>query len=271
MFREYAKRIPYAASAYRRLLGRQCTRDDQIRSIEHVAVDGRISLIKNLISETSAFFPYPSAADFNRIQLFILLNGFERHMVKKYWHETYSLEPGDDVIDCGGFVGAFSIAAAQAGANRVFHIEPTPTSRKCALLNFRLRDISNVESHELGLGDTCATLMLNLSTSGADNSLLEPDEGSTGERIPVEIMTIDSFVSDKAIDERKAFFKVEAEGYEVEIIRGMNEFRPQKIVVDVSPERGGVSPADEIRGLLMERGYTSFAQTSRCLFAKREP
>jgi hypothetical protein len=46
----------------------------------------------------------------------------------------------------------------------------------------------------------------------------------------------------------------------------MNDFLPYKVVVDVTPERGGESPHDAITSLLKQRGYIHFHQTDRCLF-----
>ena len=65
----------------------------------------------------------------------------------------------------------------------------------------------------------------------------------------------DYLFTEHSIDEKK-FFKLEAEGFEVEIIKGMGNFRPKIISVDISPEMDGISPFDEICVLLERKSYS---------------
>ena len=121
-----------------------------------------------------------------------------------------------------------------------------------------------------GLGETNAMGLLQLSASGADNSFLEPDEGASGIEIEVQIYSVDDLGTRFKLDPMHTFLKVEAEGFEPEIIRGMNHFLPSRIAVDVTPERGGASPRQEIEEVLRGKGYTRFEHSGRCLFAARQ-
>lgn len=160
-----------------------------MHKIERISTGDGISLIRNRVSGASAFFPYADYSQFNRTQLFILLNGFDRHMVKKYFDGPFRVREGDTVIDCGGFVGGFTLAASRAGAAHIHYVEPTPMSRRCAALNFALHGVENVSVHPCALGETPGEAVLNLSLSGADNSLIDPDEGATNETITVDVRT----------------------------------------------------------------------------------
>ena len=62
------------------------------------------------------------------------------------------------------------------------------------------------------------------------------------------------------------YVKIEAEGFEPEIVRGLGDLKPRVITIDATPERNGQSPRDEIKQILGSKGY-KFRDTQRCLFA----
>ena len=109
---------------------------------------------------------------------------------------------------------------------------------------------------------------MNLSLSMADNSLISPDDGATEETILVDVKTLDQIAIAEALDPHTTFVKIEAEGFELEIVKGMKVFKPRLISVDATPERFGKSPRDEVQSVLSEHGYSTFHHTDRCLFAK---
>jgi hypothetical protein len=80
---------------------------------------------------------------------------------------------------------------------------------------------------------------------------------------------LDEIAETEGVDPDNTFVKIEAEGFELEIVKGMKVFRPRMIVVDVTPERFGESPREQVQAVLLERGYETFHHTKRCLFAKR--
>lgn len=239
------------------------------RRIRYAHGPDGISLIQSRSSGAAYFFPYAAKSDFYVIQLFNLAHGFDEHLKQKYSCEAIHVRPGDTVIDCGGFVGGFSVAASKMGADRVLYVEPTPKTKRCAELNFHLHGCQNVSAFEMALGQELGTAKLNLSSSGSNNSLLAPDEDDLNAQIDVQVSTLEKLSHDQMIDPDRAFVKVEAEGFEVEIIRGLGGFRPRSIVVDVTPERGGKSPYKIIKDDLEALGYTNFVRTKRCLFAER--
>lgn len=238
-------------------------------AIEYVCLDEGISLIKNRLSGATYFFPYKRRKEFSTIQLHILANGFDSHLLEKYTAKEFCVSGDTVVVDCGGFIGGFSIAASKMGAERVVYIEPTPISRRCAELNFAIHECQNISVHAAALGAEPGEAILNLSSSGADNSILEPDEGSLNQSVPVELTTMETIAKAEQLDPQKTFLKVEAEGFEPEIIKGLGGFLPKQVVVDISPERGGTSPCEEVQALLSERGYGGWYRTDRCLFAMR--
>lgn len=218
---------------------------------------------------SSAFFPY---ADFNasdRRQLFILAQGFDSFLAEKYQAEGFEIRPSDTVVECGAFVGGFTIAASQLAQN-VVAFEPSSRNRACLEANLAQREIANVTVRPEALGAEEGTARLNLSDSGCDDSLLDPDEGAIGQSELVTVRTLQSVITELAIKPEHVFLKIEAEGFEVEVVKGLGDIQPRLIVVDVTAERDGASPREEIRALLESLGYDDFCDTKRCLFARRK-
>ena len=232
---------------------------------------GKIVLISN--SKISFFFPYPNILRSEPRQLKIINKGYLKHMWEKYTCENFFVEPDDIVIDCGGFIGGFSLAASKiADAKKVVYIEPTRVTRKCASLNFLLYDVAEkVHVVPNGLGSKNETLLLNLSTSACDNSFLSPDAGDIGRSEAVSVITLASLLDELDVKSGKnVFMKLEAEGFEPEILRGFGSIRPEKLVIDITPERDGSSPTNLLFPLLDELDYKIVSRSTRCLFCRQK-
>ena len=106
----------------------------------------------------------------------------------KYTDNEITVKETDTVIDCGSFVGAFSIASAEMGAKKVYAIEPSSKNYACILKNLEhLGATEIVEPVNIGLGNQCETLRLNLSSMSCEDSFLKPDQGSLGKYEEVEV------------------------------------------------------------------------------------
>lgn len=237
-------------------------------AFDFMQIAEKLAFIKNKSNGVVYCFPYPSLKMTERRQLNILKNGFHKHLLEKYTEPGFQIEQSDTVIDCGAFVGGFSVAAWKAGAARVISVEPSSKNRNCLRVNLAAQGCEHAVIEPVGLGEAPGSASLNLSESGCDDSLLDPDADATGEVEEVAIETIESLVQNHSIDDNKLFLKVEAEGFEIEVLKGLGGVRPRVVVVDITPERGGESPAFEVEEILKIAGYSTFKKTERCLFAK---
>lgn len=193
-------------------------------------------------------FPRPLHAENHRS----IVRGYYEGLHGKYQMDDFCVvEPGDTVIDCGGYVGGFARSVVEIAA-RTAVIEPAPNNYDCCVAN--LAEFDNAEIHQMGLFNTTGTLPLQMSSRCVDHSLLAPDRGATGESVEVPIMRLDDLVK-KIKFPKIDFFKLEAEGAEIEAIEGMGDLRPRKIAIDAGPERYGESPMEELTDMLIERGY----------------
>ncbi|MGI9624711.1 MAG: FkbM family methyltransferase [Acidimicrobiales bacterium] len=188
--------------------------------------------------------------------------GYETWLARKYALPGFvEVEANDVVIDCGAYVGGFSLSAARVAAE-VHLFEPDALNHQCVERNVS----SNVRVNRMGLYDVDETVILNVSESSVEHSILVPDDGEILRQEPVRVVRLDTYCSEhgiRALD----FVKIEAEGVELEAVAGLGSVRPKKFAIDVSPERDGESPAAEFTDLLIGRGY-EVRQRAHVLFAR---
>ncbi|MDH3263827.1 MAG: FkbM family methyltransferase [Paracoccaceae bacterium] len=196
----------------------------------------------------SIAFPQPPHRENHRT----IPMGYVESLGGKYQVEGWcEVEPGDVVVDCGAYVGGFARSVVVT-AGRVVLIEPAPANFDCCLAN--MAGFDNAEVVQAGLFNRTGTMALQMSRRDVDHSLLTPDRGATGSSIDVEILRLDDLAKRLKL-KRIDFFKLEAEGAEIEAIEGMGSLRPRKIAIDAGPERYGESPMAELITMLEERGY----------------
>jgi len=169
------------------------------------------------------------------------------------YNDFVELEEGDIVVDCGAYVGGFSMAVADI-ASHVIAIEPTESNHN--ILKYNLSPHKNITVVEKAAWKESTQLELNLSYAGNENSILSPDNYATGDSFTVEADTIPNIVRScgyNSID----FLKIEAEGVEPEILEAAlkSDIPIRKIGVDAGPERNQSDCIDEVIAILRDNGY----------------
>jgi len=175
------------------------------------------------------------------VKYVLLAYGYTEWLKRKYTNPGFcEVAPGDVVIDCGAYIGGFSLGVAET-AGQVLCFEPSPVNFACLKKN--ANQFPNLRSYPIGLGSRNETLQLNISSSSVEHSFLDPDRGHARGQHAVQVKTIETVLSEEKI-EQLDFLKIEAEGFEIEVFKGLCDIRPRKIAIDVSPERNGESPRE---------------------------
>ena len=167
-----------------------------------------------------------------------IMSRFDR-LLSQYMVDQLVFSDGDVIVDCGANIGEFSIALSRQignlGVNLEFiTIEPSPKEFTIIEANAGLFGVK-VESHCCALGNTNnVTRDLFVKSDTADSSVIET-VGYT-ERISVREATLGSIVGDRKIK----LMKLEAEGFEPEILEGADSVISQieYLTVDCGFERG---------------------------------
>ena len=159
------------------------------------------------------------------------------------------LRSGGDFVDVGAHIGMYAIRSALelGGRGRVLAFEPNPAARAQLVTNVELNGCANVVVVAAAAADAPGTAALHVpETADPSFSSLVGGRFAEGESVDVDVTTVDAAVAEHGL--RPAAVKIDVEGREVDVVRGMaatvEAFRPV-VLVEVSEES-----APEVRRLL---------------------
>jgi FkbM family methyltransferase len=157
------------------------------------------------------------------------------------------------VVDVGASIGLYSCvgAAALPADGRVTAFEPVPANVAALRRNLALNGCADrVRVEEAAVGPSPGTLTLHLSPVNSGGHSAAP-EAPGGRTVAVRQVALDAY----PFDRRPDFLKIDAEGYEVQVLRGavrtLRDDRPA-VLTEYVPEQVracGDDPADILRAL----------------------
>lgn len=178
------------------------------------------------------------------------------------------LKEGMTVLDIGAHHGFYTILASKkvGPAGRVIAFEPSPREERRLLLHLKLNHCNNVKVEPLALAgqDGDATFFIMEGRDTVFNSLRPPAVSRPTEKITVSTSTLDNYLKKERIH-HVDFIKIDAEGAELEILKGakslFNQNSSPVIMIEVSDIRTEPwgYPASAIYDYLSDRCYRWFA------------
>lgn len=159
------------------------------------------------------------------------------------------IKPGDTAIDIGAFIGDHTIAYANKVGNdgKVIAFEPNPEAFEC--LEHNLSKFSNVELRKEALSDKSGKVSITKVPTNAGMTYVDKKKGK------IKCITLDSLNLEK-VD----FIKIDAEGFEHNILKGaeqtIRKYKPTMVIEIVNDYllKNGTSNND-VYIWLMEMGY----------------
>jgi FkbM family methyltransferase len=168
------------------------------------------------------------------------------------------LRPGMRVVDVGANVGLYTLLTSRlvGEAGRVYAFEPEPTLFASMRDNCVANQAVNVTPVQCALGDSAGHVRFyrNAFNSG-DNRL--GGLGWTGEAVEVEVARLDDVLTDRRVD----FIKMDVQGYEFAVFRGMDSILASNPRVEIYFEfwpyglRAAGSDPDEVLEFLCSRAF----------------
>ncbi|MEO7319970.1 MAG: FkbM family methyltransferase [Chthoniobacteraceae bacterium] len=127
------------------------------------------------------------------------------------------IQPGMNVAEAGANIGVYTIQLSRlvGPEGRVFAFEPDPHLFACLRENLDRAGITNVEPHHCALGSAPGKLSLAWDglNSGDTHLSREAQPGAA----QVDVARLDTVLAGKRVD----FFKLDVQGWELEVLRGM--------------------------------------------------
>lgn len=179
-----------------------------------------------------------------------LMNLFNQYMLEKI-----KFNDDDVIIDCGANYADIGVAGKillpHVNINYV-SFEPGPIEYRCVSLNM----CGGAKNINAGLADKSGKMTFYLKSDTADSSLIEHTDYD--EAIIVPVITLDEFIESNIYKKIK-LLKLEAEGYEPEIIAGAMQSLPmiEYISLDGGNERGinKEETASAVTNVLLRSGF----------------
>ena len=147
-------------------------------------------------------------------------------IVKDQYHAKEFIKKDSIVIDAGANIGVFSIfASGLTPKGHIFAFEPVYKTYEVLLKN--IKDYRNIIPVQSALGNRTgrAKIFIHSDLSGP-NFLLDSEKADSrqllGDIEEINLLTIDKFTEDNKLP-RVDFIKIDAEGYEKQIIEGALE------------------------------------------------
>jgi len=167
------------------------------------------------------------------------------------------VKEGDVILDIGANIGYYVLIESQlVGANgKVYAVEPVRGNVEVLKKNVRLNNLKNVSTFQLAFGECDEESTIYVSNLA---NLCSMNKNFTGGKImgtqSISKETVDTFLKNRP---QPSLVRMDVEGYEYEIIRGM----PQtlrgdlRILVELHPEHLSDKKLNEIFQILRQNNF----------------
>jgi FkbM family methyltransferase len=144
------------------------------------------------------------------------------------------IEKSDIVVDIGANIGYYAIPEAMK-AHYVYAIEPISANNRLLQVNIGNNRLKNIEVYGIAVGDDDRADYINVSSMRNMCSMIKKDGYREYlDKELVYVRSLDSFMADKPYP---TVVRMDVEGYELQVLRGMKELlaqnKPMKLFIEV--------------------------------------
>ena len=166
--------------------------------------------------------------------------------------------PGDVIMDIGANIGYYALmeSGLAGSAGKVYAVEPNPQSVEILKRNVQMNGLKNVKVFSLAIGDKDGAGKLNISRKSNWCSMSGEKSELFVDSVEVAVVSVDSFIKDRA---RPDFIRMDVEGFEYEIIKGMRKLMASDgrlgLLIEVHAAFLGVDKTRALLKALKENGF----------------
>lgn len=193
----------------------------------------------------------------NGISKELYLHNKREHFSTDYIHKFIGTD--DIIIDVGGNIGYYALLESQLASNgKIYAIEPVPSNIKLLNKNIKLNDYKNISTFQLAMGDKDGKAKMYVYDKCNWCSFTKDSTGNIIDEIEVPIMTLDGFV-ESYVCQYPTFIRMDAEGYEYQIIKGASKIfekkNPLKLCIELHPHLMPKENMKELVNTLMQSDF----------------
>lgn len=190
------------------------------------------------------------------------------------------LVPGDVCVDVGANIGYFTLLASRlvGPSGHVYALEPSPAIQATLASNLELNAVINVTALDVAAGGTDGEAEFheahgrNRGASGFRLASEQVGEEQENRTVRVQVRRLDSIVPTVHLARLK-LVKIDVEGYEVEVLRGLEPLflrgaRPL-IVIELTPAWSGEDGANYLKDFCGRHRMKVYRLSREPLFSGR--
>jgi FkbM family methyltransferase len=166
------------------------------------------------------------------------------------------LSKGQNVVDVGAHIGAFTVLAANlvGPEGRVVSFEPSTDNYLLFDRNLRANRIGNVIPFKVAIGSEAGFKQLHIYDKMASNSFFQRPDRKELRSETAQVRTLDSFM-DGLMPPRVHAVKINVEGFETEVLMGARKLIERDAPRLVVMAHSFAESHDKVRAILVSFGY----------------
>ena len=190
----------------------------------------------------------------------LIVDGIRENYITESWQKE--INSGDIIVDIGANIGYYALLEAKLTGEKgkVYAIEPIPDNITLLKKSIDINNYKNIDIYQLAIGNSNGNAPIyvgkarNLSSMRMVDSYAE--QGGYIDKIDVKLITLDEFLKDKPSPN---VVRMDTEGYEYEIIRGMSQTLakrlPMKMFIEFHFDIIGKEKSLELLTILQTNGF----------------
>ncbi len=147
------------------------------------------------------------------------------------------IKKGDTVVDIGANIGYYTLLESRLVGNKgkVYAIEPIDKNTNSLTSNIELNKYTNIDVFRIAIGEKHKIEKMYIAEHSNWNSFVNHKQGIIGTKY-VQVTSLDAFVKNRRCPD---FVRMDVEGYEYTIIKGMKNIlkskEPLKLFIELHP------------------------------------
>ena len=184
------------------------------------------------------------------------------------------IKENDIIIDIGANIGYYVLLEAKlATKGKIFAIEPVPTNMDLLKKNIELNEYTNIKVFEEAIGDKIGSSKMYIYDKGNWCSFSDNLSGKIIGTKDVKLNTLDNFIKENLNGKFPNLLRMDVEGYEYYIFKGMKDLiiskKPLKIFIEIHTPQLNLTTPEKLNEIIETMKKNNFK--IRAIFLEPEP